>query len=130
MNEDDCVSEVIVDEDPALETTHLDQSSEDHTIIAHWYRGRHSNARGHEPKGTDLTLKTLPIGIVHGTDDLAVPLAQGEHIKANYDATEVDYACCPLQGEVHGPWTALVDGKSLTELTFDFIVEQQGLEVH
>jgi hypothetical protein len=29
----------------------------------------------------------------------------------------------------HGAWNAIVDGKSLSELTFDFLVERQQLIV-
>lgn len=70
-----------------------------------------------------------PISIIHGTDDLAVPFTEAEEIKAEYDSTGVDYAWYPLEGVGHGPWEVEIDGESLTELAFDFIIEQQGLEV-
>ena len=32
-----------------------------------------------------------------------------------------------LEGSGHGAWDATIDGKSLSDLSFDFLVEQQGL---
>ena len=71
-----------------------------------------------------------PISIVHGTEDETVPFAQAEEIKAEYDATGVDYAWHPLEGAGHGPWGGTFKGKSLSVLAFDFIVEQQALQVN
>jgi hypothetical protein len=35
----------------------------------------------------------------------------------------------PLEGSGHGAWGATVDGKSLSDLSFDFIVGNQDLNI-
>ena len=129
-NEEDCVDELSTDEDATLLTTHLEHSSKIHTIIDHW--GGVGIIRMLEllTPGERFDETDAPISIIHGTEDLAVPFAQAEKIKMEYDNTGVEYAWYPLDDLGHGPWEAKVDDKSLTELAFDFIVEQQGLEVN
>ena len=129
-NEDDCVTEISPEEDPTLASTHLDQSSSIHTIIDHW--GGTSVIRVLEmmTPGDRFDASDAPISIIHGTEDPAVPFAQAEEIRAEYERTGAHYEWHPLEGAGHGPWTAQVDGQSLTDMAFDFIVEQQGLEVN
>jgi dipeptidyl aminopeptidase/acylaminoacyl peptidase len=64
-----------------------------------------------------------------GTADARVPFARAEELEAACAETGVPYAYYPLDGTGHGPWQAPVDGKSLFELAFGFIVEQQDLPV-
>ncbi len=129
-NEDDCVDEISVDEDPTLAGTHLDQSSKVQTVIDHWGGTGIIDVLDMMTPGDRFDETDAPISIVHGTEDPTVPFSEGENIKAEYERTGVNYAWYPLDGAGHGPWTAEVDGKSLTELAFDFIVEQQALEVN
>lgn len=128
--EDDCVTELTEEEDPTLASTHLDQSSRIHTIIDHW--GGTGVVRMLElmTPGDRFDVTDAPISIVHGTEDPAVPFTQAEEIMAEYDKTGVEYAWYPLEGAGHGPWEAKVEGQSLTDLAFDFIVLQQGLDVN
>ena len=67
--------------------------------------------------------------IVHGTEDPTVPFSSAEDLKGIYENNEVDFAYYPLEGKGHGPWGATVNGKSLSDLSFDFIVDNQNLEV-
>jgi len=128
--EDDCVTEISEEEDPTLSGTHLEQSSSVHTIIDHW--GGTSIVRVLEmmTPGDRFDETDAPVSIVHGTEDPTVAFDYAEEIKAEYERTGVEYAWYPLEGARHGPWESEVDGKTLTELAFDFIVEQQGLEVN
>jgi dipeptidyl aminopeptidase/acylaminoacyl peptidase len=66
---------------------------------------------------------------VHGTEDKTVPFTQAEIIRDTYDNNGVPYEFHPLDGEGHSPWQATVDGKSLLELAFDFIVKTQKLNL-
>ena len=70
-----------------------------------------------------------PISIVHGTADETVPFRRAEDLRDIYIDSAVPFAFHPLDGEPHGAWDATIDGKSLFELAFDFIVQQQGLSV-
>ena len=46
-----------------------------------------------------------------------------------YDSTGAHVALNTLVGSGHGAWEATVDGKSLSEWSFDFLVAQQELIV-
>ena len=128
--EDDCVTEISEDEDPTLSGTHLALSSQVHTVIDHWGGTGIIRVLEMMTPGDRFDATDAPISIVHGTEDPTVSFMEAEQIKAEYERTGVNYAWYPLDGAGHGPWQAHVDGKSLTDLAFDFIVEQQGLEVN
>ena len=46
-----------------------------------------------------------------------------------YDSTGVHVELNTLEGRGHDPWGATLDGKSLSDLSFDFLVQQQELIV-
>ena len=127
--EDDCVTEISEDDDPTLAGTHLEQSSKVHTVIDHWGGTGIVKVLEMMTPGDRFDATDAPISIVHGTRDPTVLFSEAEEIKAEYERTGVNYAWYPLRGEGHGPWDVEVDGKSLTDLAFDFIVEQQDLMV-
>ena len=128
--EDDCVSEISEEEDPTLATTHLEQSSSIRTVIDHWGSAGIVKALEAMNPGERFDETDAPMSIVHGTEDPSVPFELGEELKAEYERTGVNYAWYPLDGAGHGAWNAKVDGLSLTDLAFEFIVEQQELEVN
>ena len=128
-NEDDCVNDVSEDDDATLAGTHLDQSSSIRTIIDHWGGTGIVRALELMTPGARFDATDAPISIIHGRRDRTVPFSQAEEIKAEYDRTGVPYAWYPLDDEAHAPWRVEVGDKNLTELAFDFIVEQQGLEL-
>ena len=70
-----------------------------------------------------------PVSIVHGTEDLTVPFSEAETIQAAYNETGVAYEWHPLEGRGHGAWGATVDGQTLFESAYDFIIETQALNV-
>ena len=70
-----------------------------------------------------------PILIVHGTDDESVDYSNAEELVDIYTSIGVYNELVLLEGEGHGAWNATVDGKSLIELSFDFITEQLELTV-
>ena len=50
-------------------------------------------------------------------------------LKEIYAKTGVPHVLYPLLGKGHGPWWAKVGSKSLGDLAFEFITEQQGIRV-
>ena len=131
VDESDCKDELTVDDDPTLVTTNLGESSEIHTVIDHWGSAatvlvvEALNGGGSRFDATDG-----PISIVYGTADPTVTFDKAEQLEAVYAETGVRYAYHPLPGAGHGAWEYVLDGKSLFELAFDFIVEQQELSVN
>jgi para-nitrobenzyl esterase len=115
-------------EDTTLQTTNLSYDSHVHTVINHW-----------GGPGMITLLETVyglerwdntdtPISIVHGTADDVVLFSNAIEIKENYEFTGVPFVFYPLDGLGHGPWGATVDGKTLSELAFEFIVDIQSLD--
>jgi len=69
--------------------------------------------------------------MAHGTMDInpSTPFSEATELKDIYDALGIYNELVPLEGAGHGAWDAKVDGRGLNELTFDFIVERQNIQV-
>jgi hypothetical protein len=67
--------------------------------------------------------------IAHGTADTTVPFSNAIDLKAIYEFNNTEFIYYPLEGSGHGAWNATVDGKSLSDLSFDFIVDNQNLNI-
>lgn len=125
----DYKDELSLTQDFTLSSTNPTQTYEIQTILDFW--------------GSDNSIEVLELiysyqrfdmddpalFIAHGTEDPTVPFSSAEDLKAIYENNEVDFAYYPLEGKGHGPWGATVNGKSLSDLSFDFIVDNQNLEV-
>lgn len=126
----DYTDEIPISIDPTLSSTSLGQSYKIRTILDFWG----------SPLGVDLLndiygyqrfdSTDAPILIAHGTEDNTVDFSNAEELRNEYITTGVDYAFYPLVGEGHGAWGAMVNGKTLQELAFDFMVKEQNLSVH
>ena len=127
--EEDYRDEISMDVDPTLATTNLGQLFRVSTILDFWgskismdaIEGIYGHQRFEE--------NDPPILIAHGTEDIIVPFSNAEDLKAIYDENMIPVAYYPLEGERHSVWNATVDGQRLEELSFEFIVERQGLNV-
>ena len=67
--------------------------------------------------------------IAHGTLDPTVLFSEATELENLYDSLGIYNELVPLVDKGHGAWNATVDGKSLFEMTFDFLVERQNLRV-
>ena len=126
---EDYTNELSITEDPTLSTTNIKQPAKVHTIIDFW---------GGEAYVKILELlyglqrfdsNDAPILITHGTNDNIVDFSSAETLKNNYQITGVDYEFHPLQGFGHSAWDATVNGKSLSDLAFDFITLEQEMVI-
>ncbi len=125
----DYKDEISSSEDNTLSTTNLSQTYEVQTILDFW--------------GSTVSIEILEsiyghqrfdsndpaLFIAHGTEDPTVPFSRAEDLKTICETNEIDFVYYPLEGAGHGPWGATVNGKSLSDLSFDFIVENQNLNV-
>ena len=115
--------------DNTLSTTNLSQTYEVQTILDFW--------------GSNISIEILELiyghqrfdsndpalFITHGTEDPTVAFSNAEDLKTICETKEIDFVYYPLEGKGHGAWGATVNGKSLSDLSFDFIVENQSLNV-
>ena len=125
----DYKDEISLSEDNTLSTTNLSQTYEVQTILDFW--------------GSNVSIEILEsiygyqrfdsndpaLFITHGTEDPTVPFSSAEDLKTICETNEIDFVYYPLEGRGHGPWGATVNSKSLSDLSFDFIVENQSLNI-
>mmetsp|Transcript_25384 Transcript_25384/g.45117 ORF Transcript_25384/g.45117 Transcript_25384/m.45117 type:complete len:355 (-) Transcript_25384:48-1112(-) len=76
-----------------------------------------------------FTQDSPPMLVIHGTKDETVPYARAEAFAHHYKNAGGKYKLCTLDGFDHCPWEARFEGLSIKELSFDWIVECQGLKV-
>jgi len=121
--------EISISEDNTLSSTNLSQTYEVQTILDFW--------------GSDVSIEILEsiygyqkfdsndpaLFIAHGTEDTTVPFSSAEDLKTICETNEINFVNYPLEGRGHGAWGATVNGKSLSDLSFDFIVNNQELIV-
>ncbi len=125
----DYKDELSLSEDNTLSTTNLSQTYEIQTILDFW--------------GSNVSIEILELiygyqrfnpdnpalFIAHGTEDPTVPFSSAEDLKTLWETHENDFVFYPLEGKGHGPWGATLNGKSLSDLSFEFVVEIQKLHV-
>ncbi|SEB52080.1 Prolyl oligopeptidase family protein [Tenacibaculum sp. MAR_2009_124] len=128
-NLEDYTNEISIIQDPTLDSTHLDQTYEIHTIIDFWGSKVAVDVLDIIYNHQRFTTNNPPLLIAHGTEDTTVLFSNAIDLKTIYDEHQIPLAYYPLEGKGHGPWGATVNGKRLEELAFDFIVEQQDLMV-
>lgn len=123
--------EISTTDDPSLSTTNLDMSYEVQSMIYFW--------------GADVKLELYEsvyglnrydsndpeLFMAHGTMDVnpSTPFSEATELEGIYDSLGIYNELVPLEGAGHGAWNAQVEGLSLNELTFNFIVERQNLNV-
>lgn len=129
-NGDDFQHEMDLDEDPSLASTHMTWDDSVHTIVDFWGSSAmvnlHSRAFGSTSR---WDRSDRPLLIIHGTQDSTVLFGEALELEANYQQSGAPYELFPLEGAGHGPWGATVEGKSLYQLAFEFVVKQQGLRI-
>jgi len=125
----DFTDELSLVDDPTLATTHLGQPSKIHTILDFWGSENYVRALEQVYQIQRLDTNDAPILIAHGTADAIVPFSNAVALQTTYQATGVDYAFYTLQDQEHEAWDALIAGKTLSEVSFEFIAAQQALIV-
>ena len=126
---EDFTSELTVAEDPTLLTTHLGVDVEVRTILDFW-GSRISVSILEATYGLErFDPSDPPLCIIHGTEDPIVPYLNALLLQNTYEDIGVPYVLHAIDGAGHGPWGATVEGQNLFELSFDFVVGQQDLDV-
>lgn len=66
---------------------------------------------------------------MYGTADRAVPFVEAEKLRDAYTETGVPFAFHPIVDGAHAIWNEIIDGLTLEELAFDFIILHQDLRL-
>ncbi len=128
-DQEDFRDEVLTSDDPTLSTTNLEQTYEVKSMIYFW--GSKVKLELHEAiYGVDKFDSNDPeLFMAHGTEDSTTLYSEATELVSIYDSIGVYQQLFPLEGAGHGAWNATVEGKSLFDLSFDFLVERQNLNI-
>jgi acetyl esterase/lipase len=128
-NQEDFRDEISIVDDPTLATANLNETYEVKSLVDFW-GGNVKLDLFESVFGLDRYDGNDPeLFIAHGTLDPTVLFAEATELESIYNNLGIYNELVPLVDEGHGAWSATVNDKSLFELTFDFLVERQGLEV-
>lgn len=122
--------ETLITADTTLSTTNLSAGSTIHTIIDHWGGINHMTYLQAITGQSRFDANDPPISIVHGTADVDVPYTQAEALRDAYITSGAVYEFNPLVGAGHSAWSATINGKTLPENAYQFIVSKQKLTVY
>lgn len=129
-NTTDFTNEISLSSDPSLATTNLNRNNYSiKTILDFWGSGVAVTAINTIYGYQRFDRTDAPIMISHGTNDQTVNYTSALELKNIYTSTGANYILYTLESRGHGPWDAIVNGKKLEELAFDFMVQQQKLIV-
>lgn len=127
---EDFRDEISMDDDPTLSTTNLDATYEVQSMVYFW--GSKIKLDVFEMVyGLDRFDANDPeLFMAHGdAEDPVTPYEGSLEVQDIYDSLDIHSELVTLEGEGHGAWDATVDGKGLYELSYDFLVERQGLNM-
>ncbi|MBK3519238.1 alpha/beta hydrolase [Carboxylicivirga marina] len=128
-NSEDFRDELTIQQDPSLSSTNVEIDFKVSAIVDLWGSKVALDAMeeifGHQRFNSN----NPPLFIAHGTEDPTVPFTNAEELKTIYETNKVPLAYYPLEGKGHGAWGATVNDKDLAELVFEFIVQQQGINL-
>ena len=128
-DQNDFKDEISLSEDPTLATTNPDETYTVQSIVGFWgsnvkldlFEAVYGESR-YDSDDPELF-------VAHGTEDPTVLFSEATELEQLYDSQGIYHEIYPLDGRGHGAWDATVDGKGLSELSFDFLVARQGLQV-
>lgn len=129
-NPEDFRDEITVSDDPTLSTTNLNETYDVKSMIYFWgsnikldvFEGVYGLNR-YDSNDPELFM-------AHGDQfDPVTPYEEALELQSIYDSLGIHNELVTLHDFGHGAWDAVVDGKGLSELSFDFIVERQDLRV-
>lgn len=116
--------------DPTLPATYLEYPAGVQTVVSFWGGGPIIEALTQIDGRSRYDPNDPPTLLVHGTEDESNTIVHSQMVYNNLVEAGVPVEFYSLSGYGHSAWDALLgDGRTLFELAFDFIVEQQDLVV-
>ena len=125
----DYTHELSITDDSTLASTHLSTTFQVKTSIDFWGSKVALDALEQLYGDNRFNSSNPPLLILHGTEDTTVPFSEAEALQSIYESNSVPLAFYPVEGAGHGVWNAVINNKTVSELTFDFITQQQQLDI-
>jgi acetyl esterase/lipase len=129
-NQEDFRDEISITDDPSLSTTNLDETYTVRSMVYFWGSNIKLDVFELVYDLNRYDSKDPELFMAHGDQhDPVTPYEEAIELQGIYESLGIHNQLVTLEGFGHGAWNAVVDGKGLSELTFDFLVERQKLSV-
>ncbi len=132
-NEEDFRDEITTSEDPTLSSTNLNETYDVKSMVYFWGSNMKLDVFEMVYDLNRYDSNDPELFMAHGTAvDSVTPYAEALELQDIYDSTgvysQLETILLP-NGDAagHGAWNGQVNGKGLSELTFDFLVERQNI---
>lgn len=127
-DQDDFTDEISETDDSTLSTTNLDETYEVQSMVYFW--GSKIKLDVFEAVyGVDpYDVNDPELFMAHGdAEDPVTPYEGSLALQEIYDSLGIHNELVTLEGKGHGAWNAKVDGKGLSELSYEFLIDRQNL---
>ena len=122
--------EISLQDDPTLSTTNLNETYEVQSMIYFWGSNKKVELYNTVYEVDRYDGDDPELFMAHGDGyDPVTPYEGALVLQDIYDSLEIHNELVTLEGHGHGAWNAVVDGKGLFELTFEFLNERQDLDL-
>ena len=129
-NLEDFRDEIIISDDPTLSTTNLNETYEVRSMVYFWGSNLKLDVFEAVYELNRYDSNDPELFMAHGDQyDPVTPYDEAIELKGIYDSLSIHSELVTLHGFGHGAWNATVNGKSLFEMSFDFLVGRQNLIV-
>ena len=127
---DDFRDEISIAEDPTLTTTNLEQSYSVRSMVYFWGSNIKLDVFGTLYDVYPYDSNDPELFMAHGNKaDPVTPYSEALELQDIYESIGVHSELVTLDSFGHGAWNATVDGKGLYELSFDFLIDRQNLNI-
>ena len=129
-DEGDFRDEISIDEDPTLATTNLNETYDVKSMVYFWGSNVKVELYNTVYEVDRYDENDPELFMAHGDgNDPVTPYEGALALQDIYYALGIHSELVTLEGHGHGAWNAVVDGKGLFELSYDFLMERQNLEI-
>ncbi|MEL0161067.1 MAG: alpha/beta hydrolase [Deltaproteobacteria bacterium] len=129
-NESDFRDEISIDEDPTLATTNLNETYDVKSMVYFWGSNVKVELYNTVYEVDRYDAKDPELFMAHGNgNDPVTPYEGALALQDIYDSLGIYNELVTLEGHGHGAWNAVVDGKGIFELSFDFLIDRQKLDI-
>ena len=129
-NESDFRDEISIDDDPTLATTNLNETYDVKSMVYFWGSNVKVELYNTVYEVDRYDAKDPELFMAHGDgNDPVTPYEGALALQDIYDSLGIYNELVTLEGHGHGAWNAVVDGKGIFELSFDFLIDRQKLDI-
>ena len=129
-NESDFRDEISIDEDPTLATTNLNETYDVKSMVYFWGSNVKVELYNTVYEVDRYDAKDPELFMAHGDgNDPVTPYEGALALQDIYNSLGIYNELVTLEGHGHGAWNAVVNGKGIFELSFDFLIDRQKLDI-